>query len=104
MTWIKTTTGERVNTAHAISIQTTIQPNHYKIELEFPAISRMNPTAMYTLYQGDNQAEFDAFLNDLDKALPMMPIGAHKPKAKTAKKTATKSTSKAPRAKAKQEP
>ena len=103
MTWLKTITGERVNSAHAISVQTKTEGNRYEVELEFiPGTSRITPTSMYTIFQGEDKAEFDAFLDDLDNALPMLPIGEHKPKSKPAKKTATKSTSKAPRAKAKQ--
>lgn len=88
MTWIKTITGVRVNSAHAISVQTKIEGNRYEVELEFPAISRINPTSMYTLFASEDEAEFDAFLDALDTALPMVPIGVHKRKSKRAKKTA----------------
>ena len=105
MTWIKTTTGERVNTAHANSIKTIETVGRYEVALQFPGgTSNINPSV---IFRSETKSEFDAFLDALDKALPMLPIGAHQPKAKPAKKTAktaTKSTSKAPRAKAKQEP
>ena len=73
MTWIKTTTGERVNSAHAISVQTTEASERYEVALQFPGgTSNINPSV---IFRSETKAEFDTFLDDLDKALPTLPIG-----------------------------
>ena len=96
--WVETINGNMVNLANATGIQTSNQGDTYKVHAEV-IVQHQSRTSMREIYRGDTDG-CDAFMVDLKDALPMLPIGEHKPKPKTKSTRTNKSTAKA-KAKAK---
>ena len=80
-----------VNLANATGIQTSNQGDTYKVHAEV-VVQHQSRTSMREIYRGDTGG-CDAFMAELKAALPMLPIGDHKPKSKSAQ--TNKSTAKA---------
>ena len=89
--WIETIDGNMVNLATATGIQTSQQGETYKVHAEV-IVQHQSRTSMREIYRGDKDG-CDAFLVELKDALPMLPIGEHKPKTKSTR--TNKSTAKA---------
>ena len=87
--WIETTDGGLVNSQLATGVQAGKDGNRYKVDLEV-VVLHQSRNSMRTVFISEDEAEFNAFMDDLKTALPMLPIGDYKPKAKA--KTTPKST------------
>ena len=87
--WIETTDGGLVNSELATGVQAGRDGNRYKVDLEV-VVLHQSRNSMRTIFISEDETEFKAFMDDLKTALPMLPIGDYKPKAKA--KTASKST------------
>ena len=77
--WIETIDGNMVNLATATGIQTSQQGETYKVHAEV-IVQHQSRTSMREIYRGDKDG-CDAFMAELKAALPMLPIGEHKPKS-----------------------
>ena len=91
--WIETIDGNMVNLANATGIQTSNEGDTYKVHAEV-IVQHQSRKSMREIYRGDTGG-CDAFMADLKDALPMLPIGDHKPKPKTKSTRTNKSTAKA---------
>ena len=89
--WIETTDGGLVNSELATGVQAGKDGNRYKVDLEV-VVLHQSRNSMRTIFIGEDETEFNAFMDDLKSALPMLPIGEHKPKPKPKAKATPKST------------
>ena len=87
--WIETTDGGLVNSQLATGVQAGKDGNRYKVDLEV-VVLHQSRNSMRTIFIGEDETEFNAFMDDLKIALPMLPIGDYKPKRKA--KATPKST------------
>ena len=97
--WIETTDGGLVNSQLATGVQAGRDGNRYKVDLEV-VVLHQSRNSMRTIFLSEDETEFNAFMDDLKTALPMLPIGDYKrlgsesgiAKPKPKSKTASKST------------
>ena len=74
--WIETIDGGLVNSERAIGIQTQKQGTRHEVEIEVESQQQArNP--LRTIFRSEDEAEFNAFMDDLKATLPMLPIGAY---------------------------
>ena len=77
--WVETIDENMVNLANATGIQTSQKGETYKVHAEV-IVQHQSRTSLREIYRGDEDG-FDAFIAELKDALPMLPIGEHKPKS-----------------------
>ena len=91
--WTETIDGNLVNMANATGIQTSQQGETFQVDAEV-VVQHQSRNSMRTLFRG-SEPEFNAFMDALKGALPMLPIGKHKPKQTPKATTRAKTSAKA---------